>query len=303
MNRDLSILQHEAYHEDQKFIDGGISYPFRTHIEIAEGRFKIASPHYHNYIEIIYGLSGAFEIFIDGHKFTFGEGDLVLVNAMEVHAINSLTGADSTYIVIRFEPEMLYTTAQTIFEAKYVLPFTMRTSEHQKVFSYEEIKDTPIPGMLERIIDEDRERRYGFELAIRTDIGSIFLWILRYWHDQGLDLKLGVASDQTTIERLQLVFDYVDSHYDEALTLDLMADMCGMSYSYFSRFFKKAMNRNFSDYVNFVRVSKAEELLTSTDLSITEVGSKTGFSTTSYFIEQFKSFKDMTPRKFREIFK
>lgn len=303
MDRARSILQHEAYHEDHKFVDGGISYPFRTHLQQTIKKGRVVAPHYHHYIEVIYGLSGRFDIYLDGRKYTFGKGDLVLVNTMEVHAIDSLSDSPSDYIVVRFEPEMLYTTTQTIFEARYVLPFTMRTSVHQKLFHREEIDGSPIPDLLETILDEDRKRPYGFELAIRTAIGSLFLWILRYWHRQGLDLGLGAAMDQRSIERLQQVVGHVDAHYSEPIAMEAVADLCGMSYSYFSRFFKKAMNRNFSDYVNFVRVTKAGELLTSSDLSVTEIGSLTGFSTTSYFIEQFKSFKDMTPRRFREVFK
>ena len=62
------------------------------------------------------------------------------------------------------------------------------------------------------------------------------------------------------------------------------------------------MQRNFSEYVNLVRVSKAEHLLCTTDDTITDIALAAGFSTTSYFIQQFQHFKHTTPKKFRNNF-
>jgi AraC-like DNA-binding protein len=228
---------------------------------------------------------------------------MVIINAMEVHYIKALSEGNNKYIVIRFDPELLYTTTQSIFEAKYVLPFTMMHATHQRIFKHHQIKSTFLPELLEEILIEDAQKKYGFELAVRTHIGCIFLWILRSWNEQGLDLNLSYAFNQETIERLQKVFDYVDNHFDRVITIEEMARLSNMSYSYFSRFFKSSMQRNFSDYFNHVRVSKAENLLATTDFSITDIALTVGFSTSSYFIQQFKHYKTMTPRQFRSNFK
>ncbi|MCK8059240.1 MULTISPECIES: AraC family transcriptional regulator [unclassified Fusibacter] len=293
----------KSFYENQKFIVGGVSYPFRSHIQEAVGQRVMVEAHYHTYIEILYCLSGSFSIFLDGKGDTFYKGDMVVINSMEVHYIRALSEGNNKYIVIRFDPELLYTTTQTIFEAKYVLPFTMLHATHQKIFRHHEISATFLPQLLNEILVEDAQKKYGFELAVRTHIGRIFLWILRTWNEQGLDLNLCYAFNQETIERLQKVFDHVENHYDRVITIDEMAQLSNMSYSYFSRFFKSAMQRNFSDYVNHVRVSKAENLLATTDFSITDVALSVGFSTSSYFIQQFKHYKNMTPRQFRANFK
>lgn len=290
--------RHEIIH----IIENGIEYPFVAFEQTTLGQKMVVDAHYHNYIEILYCQSGAFRILLDGISHTFYKGDMVIINSNEVHYVQSLTTAENVYIVIRFNPELLYTTTQTVFEAKYVLPFTMKTSTHQKVFASAEISSTAVPWLLKSILHEDENKNYGFELAIRTYLGEVFLWILRSWHKKGLDLNLGSGLNQDIMERLVKVFDYVDHHYEDPIGIDDMANLCGMSYSYFSRFFKKTMNRNFSDYVNHVRISKAEHLIATTDISITEVAMDVGFSTSSYFIEQFKKFKGMTPKKFRSRF-
>ena len=292
----------DGRHEIIHFIENGIEYPFAAFEQIALGQKLVVDAHYHEYIELLYCQEGSFKTVLDGVSHQFSKGDLVIINSNEVHYVQSLALNLSNYIVIRFNSEILYTTAQTLFEAKYVLPFTMKSSTHQKVFTQEEISGTALPWLLKSVLQEDRDKKYGFELAIRTYLGEIFLWILRNWHEKGLDLNIGNGLDQDVMERLVKVFDYVDNHYDEPIGIEDMAKLCGMSYSYFSRFFKKAMNRNFSDYVNHIRVAKAEYMIATTDISITDIAMEVGFSTASYFIEQFKRIKGMTPKQFRRRF-
>jgi len=300
---DLSYSKSNAYFEmENDFVNNGILYPFKAHYQTTLGKNLMVGAHYHEHIEILYGIKGRFSIFLDDRIHYFAAGDMVIINSMDVHTMQSYDELENSYIVIRFKPEVLYNTSQTIFEAKYVLPFTMKTSKHQKIFCSEEIAHTELPELIFNILKEDSQRDYGFELAIRTDIGRIFLWVLRNWQKKGLDLNLGAGLNQDTIERLQLVFDYVNNHYDQPITIEDMARLCNMSYSYFSRFFKKTMQRNFSDYVNLIRITKSEYLLSTTDESITDIALSVGFTTASYFIEQFKHFKNMTPKKYRTQF-
>lgn len=281
----------------------GIIFPFLAHEQEKKGKTLMVDPHYHEYIEILYCLEGSFMTILDGKTYTFGIGDMVIVNSMEVHSVFTGSLASNRYLVIRFNPELLYTTAQTIFEAKYVLPFTMKNANHQRLFLADEIGHTNIPMLIDDIYHEYNNQHYGYELAIRTSIGEIFLWILRSWHKKGLDLGLGSGLNKDVIERLRLVFDYVDINYSDPISTKEMARLCGMSYSYFSRFFKKTMGKNFSEYVNLVRVSKAEQMLASSNMPITEVALEVGFTTSSYFIEQFKYFKAITPKQFRIKFR
>ena len=291
-----------GFYENEKFVENGIVYPFRTHLQESNGRSVMVGAHYHTHIEILYCLSGQFRIILDGVEFLIDPGDMMIINSMEVHHVLALSDEKNQYIVIRFKPELLYTTPESIFESKYVLPFTLKSATHQKRFPARQIKSTFIPELLNQILLEDAEKKYGFELAIRNHIGRIFLWILRSWNEKSVPLNLDHGLNAQNIHRLQNVFDYVESNYMHSIDVKDVAALCNMSYSYFSRFFKAKMHQNFSDYVNFMRVTKAANLLTTTDRSVTDIGLTVGFSTTSYFIEQFKSFKELTPLQYRKNF-
>ena len=293
----------QGYLEDSRFLENGISYPFRTHRQETIGKHDVVSAHYHETIELLLCKKGKFEIVLDGKTDYLNEGDLAIVNSMEMHALKAIDEEVNMHLVVRVSPEILYNTTQTAFEMKYVLPFTMRTSTHQRIFRKSVIGSTDVPALMEAVIREEADKKYGYELAIRTHIGNIFLWILRSWHSRGLNLNLDRGMNQESAARLELVFEYVEEHYDQPITIGEMAELCNVSYSYFSRFFKHHMNRNFSEYVNLIRIGKSEDMLAKTTDSITDIALAVGFTTTSYFIEQFKLYKNMTPKKYRMCYK
>jgi len=289
--------------EEMKEVKNGISCNYLCHIEIVVKAGNVFPAHYHNYIEILYAILGTYEVILNGkcHKFT--KGDLVLINSKEVHQINCCTQEGGKYIVLRFEPEVIYSNMfHNHLHLKYVLPFILETSKHQKVMKKEIIGATFIPELLYEISNEFQMETFGYELAIQNHIGRIFLWILRYFHKTSTESMQSSLTNIAFITRLQPSFDYIIEHFSEEIKATKMALLCNMSSSYFSRTFNEYMGMNFSEYVNYIRITEAEKLLISTAMNITEVASAVGLSTTSYFIKLFKSYKNISPKQFRKEF-
>ncbi|MDF2539767.1 MAG: AraC family transcriptional regulator [Herbinix sp.] len=289
--------------EQKKEIINGISYNYLCHIQDIDHSGNVFPAHYHSYIEILYGISGKFEVILNGKCHNFDEGDLVLINSKEVHQINSCSRIGGQYIVLRFEPEVIYNSMfQNHLHLKYVLPFILENSKHQKVIKKVFIQPTFIPELLYEILKEFEAQSYGYELAIKNHIGRIFLWILRFFHQTSTDFTHSPLLSITCIQRLQPSFDYVLEHYNEEIRATEMAALCNMSYSYFSRTFNQQMGMSFNDYVNYIRIMEAEKLLVSTHMNITEISCTVGFNTTSYFIKLFKIYKNISPKQFRKEF-
>ncbi len=293
----------KTYYIESKDMYENIPLQFSTHIQEAIGPQNMVQAHIHNYIEIIYALSGKYQIFLNNENYNFCEGDMVLINSNEIHNILSLSEGSNRYIVIKFEPEILYTTTQSLFEMKYVMPFILTESTHQKVFLKEDLDRTVIPGLIYGISKEFADKHYGYELAIRANIYNLFLLILRRWNEQNVDLNIEKEMNKDMVKKFQNVFDYIEDNYQQDITAYDMALLCNLSYSYFSRLFTKIMKRNFREYLNYIRITKSERLLTLTDLNITEIAMQVGFSTSSYFIQQFKYYKHISPKQYQLRFK
>lgn len=93
---------------------------------------------------------------------------------------------------------------------------------------------------------------------------------------------------------------YIEKHYDEDLTLEILAKETHMNPYYFSTFFKKNAGENFKDYVSRVRVQHAVSLLVSTDLKAYEIALKVGFKDTRGFSDNFQRIYHETPIAYRK---
>jgi AraC-like DNA-binding protein len=98
---------------------------------------------------------------------------------------------------------------------------------------------------------------------------------------------------------LRRVEEYVDAHLDAALDIDELAALVRMSPSHFTRSFSRSVGLTPHRYVIQCRVGKARELLTTTDLPLTEIALNIGFSDQSHFSRRFQEFVGMPPGAFR----
>lgn len=72
-----------------------------------------------------------------------------------------------------------------------------------------------------------------------------------------------------------------------------------MSRSYLSRIFRKVTGFSVVEYLNFVRVRKAQELLKGSRMRITEISESTGFGNITYFERVFRSLSGQSPAQYR----
>ena len=278
--------------------DSGESIPFCSHLHVQGPHGDEVPAHYHEYIEIIYVLEGSFLAAVNGHEFSISDNDLLLVNSSEPHAFRRF--AHCRYICLQFDPQLLFSTTRTTFEARYIMPFIMSSTSPQRVVPASEMIMTNIGELVENANREFTEREYGYELAVRADICRIFLWYLRKWHAQGVKMGISANIRNEDFARLENVLKYIDDNYMHSVSAEKMAALCNMSYSYFSRFFKSTIGKTFSEYLTYVRVTEAEKLLVSSALNVSQIAINTGFSNASYFITQFKRNRNMTPKKFKQ---
>ena len=96
--------------------------------------------------------------------------------------------------------------------------------------------------------------------------------------------------------------NYINSHYQENLTLDMVSDFAGFSRYYFSRSFKKQTGYSFKDYLCQKRLQVAMDLLIRTNRSMREVAIESGFGSVATFNRVFREKKGCTPTQYRAIY-
>jgi len=123
-------------------------------------------------------------------------------------------------------------------------------------------------------------------------------WALRFLLDVVGDAqRLGKGRVSSLMRGTQ---NYIDSHLDdEALTLAVLADSCGLSLSRFKARFRQEIGIAPGNYIIMRRIEKAKEWLRESDRSITRIAIDLGFSTSQYFATAFKRYTGLSPRQFR----
>ncbi|MFS0723599.1 helix-turn-helix domain-containing protein [Paenibacillus sp. 1P07SE] len=98
---------------------------------------------------------------------------------------------------------------------------------------------------------------------------------------------------------ISFVKDYVESHYGEDISLDLLSQKLNITNSYLSSYFKEKTGINLSEYTHTFRMGKAMEMLQSTDLKIQDIASLVGYLTVAPFNRAFKRHTGVTPTEYR----
>lgn len=109
--------------------------------------------------------------------------------------------------------------------------------------------------------------------------------------------KVDVESDS---RRILKVKNYIDEHFKDALTLEQLADIAGMTPTAFSRYFKLHTSKNISEYIVDIRLGHAARRLVDTTDAVSEICWTTGFNTLSNFNRLFRKRKGCSPTEFRE---
>lgn len=122
--------------------------------------------------------------------------------------------------------------------------------------------------------------------------------ILAYFHEQS-EMIMRAIGNNSSESILDDILYYIDHNYQENLKLKTLTSLFGYNSSYLGKLFKERVGMNFNTYLDTVRVKKAADLLTQTDLRIYEISAKVGYKNADYFQQKFKKIKGINPTDYR----
>ncbi len=108
--------------------------------------------------------------------------------------------------------------------------------------------------------------------------------------------KQNIYSSEDVIGKIKT---YVDRHYYDDLTIEFISSLFYMNRSYLSHLFKEKTGETFVYYLNSVRLTRAAELLTTTDKKMYQIAKSLGYDNVKYFFRVFKKYYKITPEQYR----
>ncbi|MFC5403411.1 helix-turn-helix domain-containing protein [Cohnella soli] len=264
------------------------------------GAWEVA-PHWHYYIEMVYIKSGKAQAYVNDEMYLLNEGDFVFIDSLMIHSFFGESDWNTRIVVVKFNKQLILPSSQ--FSEPLFLQ--LMAADHRLFrfglhFQRQETNGSDIAGLFPRLAAEIAQTRFGYELAIRTMIGQLFLWVIREREEQYEKLSGLFRDTEPFYKPIQRMMEHIAAHYQEPLDARKAAKMCNMSYSYFSRKFKLVAGRTFSEHLNLIRIMEAEKLLIGSDLSVTDIAMQAGYANTSYFIKQFQRVRSISPMQYRK---
>ncbi len=93
--------------------------------------------------------------------------------------------------------------------------------------------------------------------------------------------------------------EYIEHNFQNNITVEEIAEVCGLNRSYFGKIFKEAVGNSPQEFLLKFRMAKAAELLKLTELSIGDIGLAVGYDNQMHFSRAFKNIYELSPREWR----
>ncbi|MGH9901205.1 MAG: helix-turn-helix domain-containing protein, partial [Pyrinomonadaceae bacterium] len=159
--------------------------------------------------------------------------------------------------------------------------------------------DERLARLARDLADELLDETAGQELVISALIEQTAVHLLRRHANIRRSDELELSRAGLVDRRIRRAVELMHAHLDRDLPLDELAAAAHLSPFHFARLFKKLTGASPHAYLASLRAARAQTLLGETDLSVTEIGARVGYKSSSHFAKAFRQAAGLSPRAFR----
>ena len=232
----------------------------------------------HPYSKIIFIQKGDGQFYFGNQFLPVQENDLLLVNPDKQKFSVDVQTPPLDFIILGIEN----------------LLFTNSTGEAISPFTRLSLSSDICLNLIHMLIHEVTNRSEYYEEACRHYLNLILIEIQR-----NTPINYDYPSKEKNNRDCTFVKNYLDDHFTENITLDLLSKESKMNKYYLVHSFTKHFGCSPISYLNEKRIEESKNLLETTNHSIASIASMIGFSSQSYFSQSFKKNTFMTPNEYR----
>lgn len=235
-------------------------------------------PHAHSYAELFYIVGGDGQFRIEDKLYPVKANQLVIVTPNVIHTEVSYEAHPLEYIVLGIEGLTLAANREQ--DSRY------------RILDYRGGGD--VLTCLRHILQETQSAQPGYEAICQAYMEILILRLMRSTSFAVTGASPKVSHQCATIRH------YIDTHYKENLTLDLLADYAHVNKYYLAHAFKEEYGLSPINYLISRRIEESKYLLRETDMSLSQIARILGFSSPSYFSQSFRRVEGMAPMEYRK---
>ncbi len=242
--------------------------------------------HWHRAIEIDYTLKGQADYIVAKKKYVIRDTELIIINSRDAHSVENIVNPEKRQSLV------------------ILVPYDKVISLYPDFINQEfALKYCPA-NILQKIKMLLADLYHTYQLTDKTiqntlREGYVITLI-------GLLLQYAVKTKPkplTTVDRrstVSKIITYLSLNYHRKLSLQQIADEFCFSRSYLDRLFKRETGQSIMQYLKQIRVREAKGKLDTTNLTVSQIAERTGFSSPVSFRKAFCQFYGLTPQQYRQ---
>ncbi|MBR1970803.1 MAG: AraC family transcriptional regulator [Clostridia bacterium] len=241
--------------------------------------------HFHDKYELYFLMDGTTKYIIGNEVFRVQKGNFVFIPKGMLHKTDSEECLRNERILICFDDSIFTTDMLTI----------LNDFSKNKLIYIEKNKIPILLDLLQKIQQENTNKSSDSAPMIRAYITELLILISRYRTIEQDKFKL---QDKVIYD----VSEYISDYFYEDIKVHDLSLRFSISEGHLSRRFKTVIGMGINEYIRYIRILNASNLLKKEDISITEIAIKCGFNDSNYFSTVFKKATGLTPKHYRQIY-
>ncbi|MFW6230109.1 MAG: AraC family transcriptional regulator [Halanaerobium sp.] len=245
--------------------------------------------HFHETYEIWFLIKHKAQAFINTQVYDLIEGDMLIINKNMIHKLKvTINDKIATRMVLEIKEDYFNENHKNLIQCfNKDCPF-LRLNFNDKDF----VKNKLMKMLNEKNTDKPFSQKY---------VDILFTELLIFLNRKIDKQKAYKTNEQDeTTKLIMSISEYITKNYQHDLKLELLAQKFSFSKYYICRKFKEITNFTINEYINNVRVKKAQDLLKSTETKVTEISGMVGYNSISQFYRMFNKISNTTPLEYRK---
>lgn len=249
-----------------------------------------------DFSELVIVMNGSATHIVDDEKFYIKKGDVFVISNDTAHGYED---TENFHICnIMYHSENLLSSNYDIkktagFHALFVLePYF--TKEHyfksRLLLRAEDFNKIHI--LTDSMFSEYQSKTDGWKTFLQASFVTLIVILSRLY-------SFGNSSEKIDIINIAKSISYIENHYTEDMSIDVLAEISHYSPRHFTRIFRETYNTAPLNYILSLRINHACSLLKESRLPISDIAFQCGFSDNNYFSRIFKKRTGLTPKQFR----
>lgn len=252
--------------------------------------FSMNYEHFHTYCEIFYLKTGSCIYSVNNSIYHLSAGDLFIITPGDSHCTQYEGLVPCERIVVYCKPDVVpehYWLKHPDIREKLLQSGKVVLNKKGQL---------QMECLLNRMLEENNiPDEYSYEF-LTLQMMLLLLLVKR----SGIFVYEQIKHEEGISTDIEDALRYIAQNFALPMTLEEIAQQVELSPSYLSRKFKKVTGVTFKEYVNYIRIRQASQMLLTTDDSVTRIAVSCGFNSSNYFKDCFHRINGVSPRTFRK---